>query len=41
VLFRSLEREEFEVLAVKALVVEADDGIREEWRRARRPQDAP
>jgi epoxyqueuosine reductase len=35
-----LECEEFEALAVRALVVEADDGIREEWRRARQPQDA-
>jgi epoxyqueuosine reductase len=35
-----LEREAFEALAVRALVAEADDGIREEWRRGRRPQDA-
>jgi epoxyqueuosine reductase len=35
-----LEREEFEALAVRALAVEADDGIREEWRRGRQPQDA-
>jgi len=36
-----LEREEFETLAVRALAAEADDGIREEWRRGRQPQDAP
>jgi len=36
-----LEREEFEVLAARALVVEADDSIREEWRRPRQSQDAP
>jgi epoxyqueuosine reductase len=34
------ERDEFEALAVRALATEVNDGIREEWRRARQPQDA-